>query len=212
MMKWIQWWNGSNGEQDPMMNRIQWWTGQCQEWICRSAAALQLPRPWGGEVRGLKHFPSLQNISQVFWLSTSPPEVPLVSIPLRLPLCDYPAEGRVREEPRVRRQENGFCQQIKFTDNSQKKVKLAQCQEKNSWRGFPLLPILLDLSAPVYFPNNAKVIWLQTTNFMAQLTLNMTVTQITFGGNKMMRKVWCKCWNPIYGRLVLRCTTGMEPR
>ena len=55
-----------------------------------------------------------------------------------------------------------------------------------------LLPILLDLSAPVYFPNNAKVIWLRTTNFMAQLTLNMTVTQIAVGGNKMMTKVWCK--------------------
>ena len=54
---------------------------------------------------------------------------------LRLPLCDYPAESRPREEPRVRRQENGFrhTPQIKFTDISQKKVN------------FALVPILLDL-------------------------------------------------------------------
>ena len=111
-----------------------------------------------------------------------------LNIPPRLPLCDYPAEGRVREEPRVRRQENGFCQQIKFTDNSQKKVKFPP--------PLALLPIFLDLSALVYFPNNAKVIWLRTTNFMTQLTLNMTVTQITLGGKG---KWWgkCKCWNPI---------------
>ena len=71
------------------------------------------------------YFTSLQNI-------TKPPQIHLeLSIPPSLPLCDYPAEGRIREEPRVRRQENGFCQQIKFTDNSQKKVKLSPPQ-KNS--------------------------------------------------------------------------------
>ena len=45
---------------------------------------------------------------------------------------------------------------------------------RNSWRAFPfaLLPILLDLSGPLYFPNNAEVIWLQTTRFITQLTLN----------------------------------------
>ena len=94
--------------------------------------------------------------SSSFWSPTSPPDVTLASVPFRLPLCDYPAEGRVREEPRVRRQENGFCQQIKFTDNSQKKVKLASCQDKELLTRFPPVANIIRFVRPSLFPKQCK--------------------------------------------------------
>ena len=132
----------------------------------------------------------------------------------RLPLCDYPAEGRIREEPRVRRQENGFCQQIKFTDNSQKKVKLA-LRQKNSWRGPPLPPIgpvanIIRFVRPGLFPKQCKGYMAPNNQLYGPIDVKHDCDTNSSrwkqnDGESLMQILKFFC------RLVLRCTTGMEP-